>query len=61
MYWITSSVFSIAQVATLRLDRVRKLLDIPPRLDVAKPPAIAGSVKKTKDEKKGLYQQAREC
>lgn len=60
MYWISSSLFSIAQVATLRVDRVRKLLSIPPRLSVTKVPAITGSVRKTKDEKKGLFKQARD-
>ena len=60
MYWITSSLFSIAQVATLKVDRVRKLLGIPPRLDVTKTPAITAGVQST-EKKKGLFQQMKEC
>lgn len=57
MYWITSSLFSMAQVTTLRSDRVRKLLGIPPRLDATKMPAITG---RAKDEKKSLFKQAKD-
>ena len=61
MYWITSSLFSMAQVATLRSNRVRKLVGIPPRLDATKTPAIAtGDTKKTKEEKKTIFKQAKD-
>ena len=60
MYWITSSLFSVAQVATLRVNSVRKLLGIPARVDVSKTPAVTAGVKKT-EKKKGLFQQAKEC
>ena len=61
MYWITSSLFSIAQVATLRVGKVRQLLGIPARLDVTKTSAITAGVKKIDDKKKGFFQQAKEC
>ena len=60
MYWITSSLFSVAQVATLRANSVRKLLGIPARLDVTKTPAITAGVKKI-EKKKSIFQQAKEC
>ena len=61
MYWITSSLFSIAQVATLRVGKVRQLLGIPARLEVTKTSAITAGVRKTDDKKKGFFQQAKEC
>ena len=62
MYWITSSLFSIAQVATLRVGKVRQLLGIPARLEVTKTSAITTGVRKAdEDKKKGFFQQAKEC
>ena len=61
MYWITSSLFSVAQVATLRANSVRKMLGIPARVNVTKTPAIIAGIKKTEKKKKGLFEQAKEC
>ena len=61
MYWIASSLFSVAQVATLRANSVRKLLGIPARLDVTKTPAITAGVANTEKKKKGFLQQLKEC